>query len=136
LFRRVFFPPGGLRWSGEAALDLQWAHAIAPQAKLVVVEAVSSRKDDMFVAVDKASDLAESSGGGVVSLSWSYDEFGGNASTHVPGESAYDRHFQHDKILYFASSGDQGGWAEYRRHHPLWCLSAEPRFCGMRVMQS
>jgi subtilase family serine protease len=103
-------------WSGEAALDIQWAHAIAPQAKLVLVEAISSRKDDMFAAVDKANEIAENSGGGVVSLSWSYDEFGG---THIAGEAAYDQHFQHDSILYFVSSGDQGGWVEYPSASPF-----------------
>lgn len=100
-------------WSGEAALDLQWAHAIAPKAKLVLVEAVSSAMKDVLAAVDKASRIAATAGGGIVSMSWSFDEFGGNASTRSGGERGDDSHFQHSTVLYFAASGDQGGRVTY-----------------------
>lgn len=97
-------------WSGEAALDLQWGHAIAPQAKLVLIQAVSSKMSDMLAAVDKASEMAERGGGGIVSLSWSYDEF--------QEEKAADSHFAHDTVLYFAASGDNGGVVQYPSTSP------------------
>jgi subtilase family serine protease len=93
-------------WAVESAIDLQWAHAIAPLAKLVLVEAASHGATDLFLAVDKATSIAENAGGGIVSLSWSFDEF--------DGEGQYDSHFTgHNNVLYFAASGDQGGLVEY-----------------------
>src|SRR6476661_1717033 len=41
-------PTGG--WELEAALDLQWAHAIAPDARLFLVEARSNSFSDLFAA--------------------------------------------------------------------------------------
>ena len=33
--------PGGSTWEAEEALDVEWAHAIAPQANIVLIEASS-----------------------------------------------------------------------------------------------
>jgi kumamolisin len=103
--------PDSCGWSIESAIDLQWAHAINPTAKLVLVEAVSKGADDLFAAVDLASKLAANAGGGVVSMSWSFDE--------VADETKYDQSFQHDKVLYFAASGDEGGVVEYPAASPF-----------------
>src|SRR3954447_24188370 len=35
-------------WAGEIALDVEWAHAIAPAANILVVEANSSSVDDLM----------------------------------------------------------------------------------------
>lgn len=99
-------------WSVESALDLQWAHAIARNAHLVLVEAASSDVKDLFAAIDTATLIAEQAGGGIVSLSWSIKEF--------DGEAAYDQHFiSHDHVLYFGASGDQGGVVEYPAASPF-----------------
>ena len=98
-------------WSIESAIDLQWAHAIAPKAKLILMEAVSKDADDLFTAVDAASKLAENAGGGIVSLSWSFDE--------VPDETKYDQPFQNDKVIYFAASGDRGGVPQFPASSPF-----------------
>src|SRR5260370_28473541 len=45
-------------WSQEAALDLKLAHAMAPSAKIVLVEATSNSFASLFAAVDVASTLA------------------------------------------------------------------------------
>ena len=37
-------------WAGETALDVQWAHAIAPQANILLVQADSNSADDMAAA--------------------------------------------------------------------------------------
>ena len=34
--------PGGSNWEQEEALDVEWAHAIAPQANIVLIEASSA----------------------------------------------------------------------------------------------
>src|SRR5207248_314218 len=41
-------------WSGEAALDVEWAHALAPKASILLVEAKSDSTSDLMSAVDYA----------------------------------------------------------------------------------
>jgi len=77
----------------------------------VLVEAATSSADDLFQAVKSASAVAESGGGGIVSLSWSFAE--------VDYEAKYDTFFQHDTVLYFGASGDQGGVVEYPAASPF-----------------
>ena len=87
----------GGRW--RSALDVEWAHAIAPAADLVLVEAKSANDSDLMSAVDAARNLA---GVSVVSMSWGTDEYS--------GELGYDSHFNtpagHQGITFVAASGD------------------------------
>jgi kumamolisin len=55
-------------WNIEAALDIQWAHAMAPQAKIYLVEAASANFADLLYAVSVANSLVKSAGGGQVSM--------------------------------------------------------------------
>jgi kumamolisin len=100
-------PSGG--WELEAALDLQWAHAMAPDAKLFLVEARSNSLSDLLSAERVASNLVASAGGGEVSNSWGSDEFS--------GETSLDSVFTTPGVVYFASSGDQPG-VEYPAASP------------------
>jgi kumamolisin len=99
-FKQVFAsgsqPRTNCGWAQEAALDIEWAHAMAPNAKIVLVESATSSFADLFLAVDIASKVAQQ-----VSMSWSGAEFS--------GESSYDGHFQKSGVVFFASSGDTGG---------------------------
>jgi kumamolisin len=88
-------------WNIEAGLDIQWAHAMAPQAKIYLVEAASSSFTDLLNAVSVANALVKSAGGGEVSMSWGGSEF----ST----ESRYDAYFKQSGVVYFAASGDSPG---------------------------
>jgi hypothetical protein len=87
-------------WALETALDVEWAHAIAPAANIVLVEAQSDL-NDLFSAVTFASNLP---GVSVVSMSWGASEFA--------GESAYDSVFTtpagHNGVAFVAASGDSG----------------------------
>jgi subtilase family serine protease len=87
-------------WALETALDVEWAHAIAPAANITLVEA-QPNLPDMFNAVRFAS---HQSGVSVVSMSWGASEF--------PGEAAYDSMFTtptgHSGITFVAASGDSG----------------------------
>ena len=85
-------------WNQEAALDIEWAHAMAPGASIVLVEAASNSLSDLLAAVDYASGMA---GVRQVSMSWGSGEF--------PRERNYDFHFNRSGIAFFASSGDTGG---------------------------
>src|SRR5450756_2016159 len=96
-------PRANCGWAQEAALDIEWAHAMAPSAKIVLVEAKTNSFADLFQAVDVASRVT---GAREVSMSW-----GGSESS---GEASNDSHFPSSNgIVYFASSGDTGGATIY-----------------------
>src|SRR5262249_23535611 len=59
-------------WSGEIALDVEYAHAIAPKARILLVEAKTNSYSDLFGAVDYARKYA---GVSVVSMSFGGGEF-------------------------------------------------------------
>jgi hypothetical protein len=90
-------------WAGETALDVEWAHAIAPKAKILLVEAKSASLSNMLTAVDYARHAA---GVSVVSMSWGADEFW--------SEAYYDKYFTtptgHQGVTFVAASGDEGSW--------------------------
>jgi kumamolisin len=94
-------PPVDANWNIEEALDIEWAHAMAPNAKIYLVEATSSNFTDLLRAVSVANSLVSSAGGGEVSISWGGSEFS--------RETSYDSYFAQSGIVYFASSGDSPG---------------------------
>jgi kumamolisin len=61
-------PTGG--WEGEESLDIEMAHAMAPGADIVLVEAASNSDVDLFTAVSVAGTLVASAGGGEVLMDW------------------------------------------------------------------
>jgi subtilase family serine protease len=88
-------------WGTEMALDTQIAHAMAPKAKIYVVECAGScTNQEMLDTEKKAGQLVAAAGGGEVSNSWG---FGGG---EFSGETQYDKYFRHKGVVYFASSGD------------------------------
>jgi subtilase family serine protease len=109
-FERLFAsgkqPKANCGWAQEAALDIEWAHAMAPNASIVLVEAASNSFADLFQAVDYGTSYIQTHGGlGELSMSWGGSEFS--------SEAGNDSHFQHNGIVYFASSGDTGGATIY-----------------------
>lgn len=97
------FPAPDHGWASEIALDVEWSHAIAPGANILLVEAASNSFTDLLNAVDYARAHL---GVSVVSMSWGSSEFS--------GEAALDSHFLtpagHAGITFVASSGDYGAW--------------------------
>jgi subtilase family serine protease len=88
-------------WALETALDVEWAHAIAPGATIILSVAASSSSSDLLNAVD----AAVSAGATVVSMSWGGPEFS--------GMSYYDNHFNRSGVTFTASSGDSGAGVEW-----------------------
>ena len=84
-------------WALEISLDVEWAHAIAPNATILLVEAKSNSLTDLLAAVSYAQSYP---GVKAVSMSWGGSEF----ST----ETSYDSYFSATGITFFASSGDNG----------------------------
>lgn len=101
--------PGG--WSLEIALDIEMAHAFAPDAKIILVEAASNSFDDLYAAEDIAGQMVAAAGGGTVTNSWSGGEYN--------GETADDSHFKVSKVVYFASTGDRGAPAGFPSTSPF-----------------
>jgi hypothetical protein len=93
-------------WATETALDVEWAHAIAPGAKILLVEANTSSLTDLLSAVNYAR---EQPGVSVVSMSWGASEFN--------GEGTFDSYFTtpagHTGVTFVASSGDSGAGASW-----------------------
>jgi subtilase family serine protease len=95
-------------WALEATLDIEWAHALAPAAKILLVEADSDRWGDMLAAVDYARQNAD-----FVSLSWS-----GSESTAQLGWNDYFTSPAGKSVTFFAASGDNGTPAEFPSASP------------------
>jgi len=88
-------------WAQETALDVEWAHALAPLARIVVVEATTNGMADLSGAIT----LANRMGAGVLSMS-----FGANEGSYI---KSYDALFAAAGMSYVASAGDSGtqsGW--------------------------
>lgn len=90
------------KWEGEESLDVEWAHAMAPAANILFIEANPASLADMYSAVQWA---ANQPGVSVVSMSW---------GSSNPGESANDSYFTtpqgHAGVTFVAASGDHGGF--------------------------
>jgi kumamolisin len=116
-------PAANAGWAVEESLDIEWAHAMAPKAAIILVEACSNSNKDLFYAESVASGLVAKTGGDV-SNSWGQSEFN--------GETSYDSYFYpwYGKsssttadIVFFASAGDSGCGAAYPSSSP-WVVSA------------
>ena len=103
-------PNGG--WISEIALDVEWSHAIAPKANILLVEANSSSNSDLFQAVRTA---ARTPGVVAVSMSWAGGESSGETGTDA---STFVTPAGHAGVTFFASSGDTGAPAVYPSASP------------------
>ena len=92
-------PTGG--WALEAALDIEMAHALAPGAQVILVEAASNSYQDLFAAEQVAAGLVTAAGGGEVSNSWSGSEYA--------DEQLIQPQFTGKNVVFFASAGDTPG---------------------------
>jgi subtilase family serine protease len=99
------YPRTDTGWALEISLDIEWAHAIAPGAKILLVEASSNSFANLLAAEDYAKAQAQ-----YVSNSWGGSEFS--------GESSYDSHFVQSGVSFFVSSGDSGLPAQYPSASP------------------
>jgi len=86
-------------WSLEACLDVEWAHAIAPNATILLVEAIAPTYNALLSAIDYAT---RQPGVVAVSMSWGGEEFSAEINY------SYESHFYKPGITFFASSGDDG----------------------------
>lgn len=106
-----------INWYLEMTLDVQWAHAIAPNAKILLVEATSrvivygnGTAGPLLDAVGYARSRSDVV---AVSMSW------GTGSGGFSSESNYDFHFISSfGATFFAGSGDQAENASWPAASP------------------
>ena len=98
-------------WATEIALDVEWSHAVAPGAKILLVEASSASHSDLDTAEDYARNYTN-----VVAVS---NSWGGSEASSETGE---DSHFTtpsgHTGVTFLVASGDSGAPAEYPESSP------------------
>jgi len=91
-------PPANAGWSGETSLDVQWAHAIAPQARILLVEAPNGNTRTLLEAVP----VAVAHGATVINMSW-------GTLQEPSSEQQLDQYFfNNPAVTYFNASGDDG----------------------------
>jgi len=108
----TLLPTNNTDWAGEIALDVEWAHAIAPAANILLVEATDNSLpflglSNLEIAVNYAKQVA-----GVVVVSNSY---GGQeyTLTESAGDNVYTTPSGHANVSFVFSAGDTGGPAAY-----------------------
>jgi subtilase family serine protease len=93
-------------WAGEIALDVEWSHAVAPGANILLVEVPSASLPNLMSGVD----YAVSQGAHEISMSWTGGDF--------RGERGYDSNFQVPGVTFLAATGDNGAGANYPATSP------------------
>ena len=88
-------------WATEIALDIEWAHATAPLARIVLIEAPDAGLQSLIGGVK----LANAMGPGVVSMSFGSPEGSWTASV--------DSAFTGANMTYVAATGDAGAGVEW-----------------------
>ena len=91
-------------WALEIALDVEWAHVVAPKAAILLVEAKTNSNSNLLGGIDYAAQH----GANVISNSWLSGEY----ST----ETSDDGHCNLATAICTAASGDSGnpgGWPAY-----------------------
>jgi hypothetical protein len=94
---------------GEASLDVEWAHAIAPGASIVVYNAAYNPNDptgsfeNLLAAMKQASELP-----GVSVVSLSYGEPESSLAGQGINEQSFDSDFTTPGVTFLAASGDSG----------------------------
>jgi len=93
--------PGGDDWEGEESLDIEWVHAMAPGASLILVET-----NDATQLIAGAAEAARLPGVSVVSMSWSSDE----TSNELTTDSDFTTPTGHIGVTFVAAAGDSGAY--------------------------
>lgn len=105
------YPAPNSGWGLETSLDVEWAHAMAPGASLLLVEADSSLLKDMVAAVDFAR---RQPGVVVVSMSYGANEY----PTQTGDDAIYTTPAGHTGVTFVAASGDTGAIPSYPATSP------------------
>ena len=92
-------------WAGETTLDVEWAHAIAPGANVLLVEVPAKHTDDFSKAISAENYVVKHHLGDVISQSWGTAEQAAGPIRSL--RSAYQAAAK-NHITVIASTGDTG----------------------------
>jgi subtilase family serine protease len=98
--------PTTLTWASETANSVEWIHALAPAADLMLVEAASNQMSDLM----RATRSAAAAGATVVAMTWGMPE--------QPDYRQYDDVFRVPHVAFVAASGDFGHGVNYPAASP------------------
>jgi hypothetical protein len=96
---------GNSGWSIEEALDIDWAHSMAPKANIILFEA-SDTGNGLYTAVQTA---AATSGVVVISMSWSGAEY---SSETLDDSGTFSTPSGHPGVTFLSATGDSGAYAQ------------------------
>jgi hypothetical protein len=100
-------PPVDGGWSQETSLDVEWAHAVAPAANILLVEANSDSLNDLLASVDFAR---QQPGVVAVSMSWGVPESELDPNSILGVDKVFTTPAGHGGVTFVAASGDSGAW--------------------------
>jgi kumamolisin len=89
-------------WAQEMAIDIEWAHAMAPNAKIALVEAASDLNQDGWDAIAYANQYIAALPGGSAEVSMSFGDVENQDNID------HDYLFQQPGVVYVSSAGDFG----------------------------
>jgi subtilase family serine protease len=94
------YPAFNQSWSQEISLDVEYAHAVAPGASILLVEATTNGLSDLMRAIGWAATKAQ-----YVSMSF--------GAAEVSNEKTYDAGLAGNTASFFAAAGDVGLGAQW-----------------------
>lgn len=97
----IFYPSGKPEkqiygWAQETSLDVEWVHALAPEASIFLIIAKTDSINDLLAAIDYTTSINAD----IVSISWTINEF----KEKVQYESRFDK----QNTIFIAPTGDGG----------------------------
>jgi subtilase family serine protease len=101
------YPAVNPGWALEISLDVEAAHAMCQNCRILLVEAASNSYSDLMAAIDQAV----ASGAKIVSNSYGSIEFN--------GEDTFDSHFNVGGVAMTFSTGDAGYGAQFPAASPF-----------------
>jgi subtilase family serine protease len=101
-------------WAEETSLDVQWSHALAPDASIIVLTSPVSETEGVqgmpqFLALEKYA--VDHNLGKIISQSWATTEntlFDKSSEFVFDGFEAFYKHAAEEHVSIFASAGDSG----------------------------
>jgi len=104
--------PGYSGWDAETSIDVEWAHAIAPGANILLLEAATNNMADLDAAVQYAASQPNVC---VVSMSYGLNSEFANEYVY---DSLYSTPVGHQGVAFVAASGDYGANQSYQQASP------------------
>ena len=108
-------PGADKSWEAEEDLDIEWVHAIAPQANIDLIEANSPSGSDVLTAINTARNLP---GVSVVVMSFGWTEAQISSAIEQSMDSLFTTPTGHQGITFVAATGDDGSPGHYPAYSP------------------